>query len=547
MHTEVFSNIDLLIEMADSNFNIDEINTELITLKRSIRNKKNEIDDLKSIMIDTRYFNASNELVDKNIEISLKNKINRLEKKLRNMQEAQDTTLQDEEKMHNDISSLKSKLTKNEKYVLVLKEKNSTSTNNNYYNELLQEEEENVKKLEELLAKKEKKHESILKEIELNNQAIKELNIKLEAEKNRLNDILDSLNNPNAYLDEELKKEDEEKLNSLNSELEKLEKRRIELLTDASMIGADAKELILDNNYMGALTKIKELVTIVKAKPYMDITNNTVLNEELEKKETLRSELSNLIDNKSYEGINSDAITKRIEYLNSEIANNEEEIVKYKASITSIDDEINTNLADLIKNLEAEVNKKESILDEYEEMLKDEKTSLRTKANLESAIGKKEKEKKILDGLLVSYKDSLLSKIAKTNTLNDIVNKLQSEINKFKQEKENLNKLTMLDLSTKDLLKEEKDKEDLRKVNEEIKAIKNRQKYDKNPNEIYDQIEMLLASFNHEEENPVVEVKEEPKVEIDSLFTEEQPKLKVVDMIPVETNYAGVVGDNNGN
>ena len=40
MHTEVFNNIDTLIKMADSPLNIDEINTELITLNRNIKNKR---------------------------------------------------------------------------------------------------------------------------------------------------------------------------------------------------------------------------------------------------------------------------------------------------------------------------------------------------------------------------------------------------------------------------------------------------------------------------------------------------------------------------
>ena len=82
MHTEVFSNIDTLIEMAGASLkNMDEVNAELISLKRQIRNKNNEIEDFKSLLTDSRYFNASNELVDKNIEISLKNKITRLDRK----------------------------------------------------------------------------------------------------------------------------------------------------------------------------------------------------------------------------------------------------------------------------------------------------------------------------------------------------------------------------------------------------------------------------------------------------------------------------------
>ena len=41
MHTEIFNNIDILMSMANSSLNIDEINTELITLGKNIKNKRN--------------------------------------------------------------------------------------------------------------------------------------------------------------------------------------------------------------------------------------------------------------------------------------------------------------------------------------------------------------------------------------------------------------------------------------------------------------------------------------------------------------------------
>ena len=120
MNTEIFNNIDTLISMADSPLNIDEINTELISLKRLINNKKNEIEDLKSLMVESRYFNASNELVDKNIEISLKNKINRLNRKIKDLKNTIDDIKNREKSVHDDIAILKEKLTLNSNYVKTL-------------------------------------------------------------------------------------------------------------------------------------------------------------------------------------------------------------------------------------------------------------------------------------------------------------------------------------------------------------------------------------------------------------------------------------------
>ena len=110
MHTEVFNNIDTLIKMANSPLNVDEINMELSSLKKQIKKKENDIEDLKNLMTEARYFNASNELVDKNIEVSLKNKITRLNRKLKDLKRDVDEIKNQEKNIHNDITSLKSKL-----------------------------------------------------------------------------------------------------------------------------------------------------------------------------------------------------------------------------------------------------------------------------------------------------------------------------------------------------------------------------------------------------------------------------------------------------
>lgn len=68
----------------------------------------------------------------------------------------------------------------------------------------------------------------------------------------------------------------------------------------------------------------------------------------------------------------------------------------------------------------------------------------------------------------------------------------------------------------------------------------NWQKFDKTPDEIYDQIEMLLGSQNVVPESLESEPQSEEAIdeEIDDLFEEEkqeEPLLKVVEMIPAQT------------
>ncbi|MDE5539206.1 MAG: hypothetical protein K2J20_01825, partial [Bacilli bacterium] len=137
--------------------------------------------------------------------------------------------------------------------------------------------------------------------------------------------------------------------------------------------------------------------------------------------------------------------------------------------------------------------------------------------------------------------EDLLAKIERTSILNSIITTLEENITKYTKELENLKKISMLELVTKDLIDEEHDKEKLKEVTEEIKAIKNRQKFDKTPDEIYDQIDMQLASFKSDFKEPVVkDLDMDNLFEVEEILHQEEKKieperLKVIDMIPVET------------
>jgi len=265
----------------------------------------------------------------------------------------------------------------------------------------------------------------------------------------------------------------------------------------------------------------------------MDITNPSILEEEIEKKENERLELSNLIDSKNYELLNNNAPLTRIDVLNKEIESNNTKINNYETDINNIDSFINENLGPKIEELENYVLDCKNTIEEYRDMIKDQDKSIKTKASIESNITKKEKEHQILENILFSYKENLLTKIEETNLLADIIQRLTNENEKYKEELSNLKKLTMFDFKSKDITQEEKDKTSLKVLNKELAALKKRQKFDKSPDEIYDLIEMSLGDFK-EKKTPDIP---QESLEIDSLFdTKNEPaKLKVIDMIPVET------------
>lgn len=540
MHTEIFNNIDLLVEMAGSSLNVDDINAELITINKEINDKTQAIEDLKSIMNDARYFNASNELIDKNIEISLKSKINRLKRKIKDINSELNLIKEEESKLHNEVNKLKGQITHNEKYLIVLKKKSESSSSNNY-KQIVLTEEDNLNRLKEELLKKEQKHKTVLKELELNSQALKELTQNKEQEEEKLKAITDSLNNPNSYIDEDLKKDDEAKLISLNEALEKAEKRKLELLTDPNMIGTDAKELIIKNNNAEALSKIKELVTIVKGKPFMDIENASILDEVLEKAEKERAELATLLETKDYKGLNNDVLSKRTNYINEQITKINNIISEYQTIIKEADEDIDNNISILIKEIEASITKIAGEIEEYETLLKDKSKSNKTRANLENTLQKKTKEKEIMEDLLQNYQNDLLTKISLTNALNKEIENFNQNITEYKEELKEISNIASLELNAKDFLEEEQDKDKLKAKNDEIKQIKNRKKYTKTPNEIYDQIEMSLATSTPSKTRS--SKTEQADILIDNLYEEEneppknskEPQLKVVKMIPVQT------------
>ncbi len=544
MHTEVFNNIDLLVEMAGSFFSAEEIESDLIAINKDIKNKKQKIEDLKNLMVDTRYFNASSELVDKNIEISLKSKISRLNKKIKDLTEEFNEVKEKESVLNREINALKQNLDVARKYVETLELK--TSSGSTSYENIVKKEKEHLSLLEKDLKQKQGKYQAVLKEMELHKQALNELNSKLEIDKDRLQDVMDNLANPNTYIDEELKKSDEEKLQSLNVSLEDLEKKKLEYLTDPIMIAADAKELVIANDYQKALKKIQELLNIVKSKPFMDINNVNILDDELEKKESERLELANYIDSKNYDTLNDDFINKRKDYLTNFIKQKEEEIKQTEDTIKEINLEIEDNLSNLIQELETKIDVITKQIDSYKEMLEDKSKSKKTKANLENAIIKKEKEKEIMNDILLKYKDNLLFQINLVNTLSKLIKKYNFYIEQSREEISNLENLAVIETSAKDVYEEECDKDKLKNINEEINQIKKRKKYDRTPDEIYDQIEMILASSNS---TKVLETKsKDDDIKIDDLFDDdlvsgETKRYKVVEMIPAKTVQAST---NNG-
>ena len=130
MQRDIIELIDTLVKMAGSNSSYETLSQELDEIKKIITQKEIDLKDLKESMSDDKYFDASGEVVDRNIEISLTKKIKRLNKMAEEIKEDMASSTADEELLHDGIKTLKAELDASSQYIEVIEERiNNTSSN----------------------------------------------------------------------------------------------------------------------------------------------------------------------------------------------------------------------------------------------------------------------------------------------------------------------------------------------------------------------------------------------------------------------------------
>ena len=195
-------------------------------------------------------------------------------------------------------------------------------------------------------------------------------------------------------------------------------------------------------------------------------------------------------------------------------------IDEIKEKIKNID---NIELDDLCKRInycenEAETLKKK--IDEFKNGINDEELSLSKKVSLQTSLIKKEEELENIQKLMSSYRKDRNSLIITSFNLekNEISN-LEQRVEQINKEIKKLNKLVSSTNKSKDTIAIENDKNYLKELNENIKAIKKRQSFDKSPNEIYKEIELLLGkninSIDNEDKNIEENLNDNLNTEID--------------------------------
>lgn len=506
MQTGILKKIDLLVEMTESTANADTLKAELKEIEIEIDELKDELVVLRESREGDKYFKISEKQVDENIKVSLEAKIRKQEKAIKKLQREIDSVVEEEANLHNNNLKLNEEINLSNAYIEELKKRLETISNpstKEYYENVLTRENEKVASLLESLKDLENKTNDTLDHLNYLNQAMEEMNAKLENEKTRLAETKTNLGSQSSYLDEELKEQDDKRIGELQKKISDLEKRRLEIITDPSMIAAEAKELIVNDDKPSALSKLQELVTIVKSKPYMDIPSSSeltaMLQEEEETATTARDEFASLIDTKNYSSGDTEVIEERIAYLNGEIKSLDEKIKAAKEEITIIDTQ---KFVDLTAHLDNTINTYNQLQDELKEYkiiieTENEDKTPKRRAILAAAYDRKLKELEDVESIIEHYKENQKSLVEKAYVLeNESIKQYESEIDTHRKEIREMEFLLENVSKAKDVLAIENDKQKLKDLDSVVKNIKHRQKYSQTPSEIYDEIEISLGTMD---------------------------------------------------
>lgn len=525
MQNDILTKIDTLIQMCDCQSDISTLQIQFSELEKTILKKENKLKLLKDSIIEDKYYDESAEIVDKNIEISLNKKIKNLKKSLIDIENQLSDELAKENELNLKLEQLKKEIEEKENFLDILDEKIEMLSNDEKENfeNLKIETNEKLEKAKKQYNSKKKCYDKIQGKLEVLSFSKSEFERKIEDESSKLIDVKANLLNKRNYINNDLKAEDDQKISDLSKEISTLKKEKLELEDNPLMIAEKAKEYLNDEDYTGTLKEIEKLKNIILKQAYMDVEGLNAsenLNIELENAKAKRDEFASMINSKNYESVDTTLIKDRLSYIKEIKENCIKSIDEIKEKIKNID---NIELDDLCKRInycenEAETLKKK--IDEFKNGINDEELSSSKKVSLQTSLIKKEEELENIQKLMSSYrKDRNSLIITSFNLEKNEISKLEQRVEQINKEIKKLNKLVSSTNKSKDTIAIENDKNYLKELNENIKAIKKRQSFDKSPNEIYKEIELLLGkninSIDNEDTNIEDNLNENLNNEID--------------------------------
>lgn len=502
MQKDVIEKIDLLVKMSGTTNSYEPLQEELSQLEKQIENQKNQVRNLKKNISENTYIKASDRIIDENIKIGIENKIQYYQDSLDDLLSQLKGVSQDETSIHSSIVSLEEEKKQLESFFSSLELKLKTIGNKDksvyqFYEELIEKTKNDLEKNHSLLSDYQTKYEQACDKLDQLGNRREDVEGKLQKEQERLKEINQFLASPNSYVDQKAKQNDEKLIDQLTSQLEEMERRRLEILTDPSFIAHDAVMLMVDEKEAEALEKVRELVTIVKTKSFMEY-DKADLEELLERTINERDGLATQLENKIYSNKEMMVVETRLSFLRERKKLLSEEIHSLQEKIKNIDVVSVKELMEYVRDSKACRDSLQEDILEYKKVISShqEFKTPKKEASLRAALKKKEEEYAFVNQLVLAFEKDLEDLVITSRNLEEkTLQKLSESMEEIESEIKDIQKNQVLMNSSKDILAAEKDKEKLKKLNDDVQAIAHRQEFDKMPNEIYDEIELLLGSI----------------------------------------------------
>lgn len=487
MQAKIIELINLLIKISGQKDNIKNLNEELSYLDNLLPELKKELDTLSNSINDDKYFDASSEIIDRNIELSLKKKINNLQIALDKQKDRMHNANKKAVEVNSKWELLNKRISSCEAFISILNSRfqseNNTDSDSKYF-KLLEDEKKRYESLNAELIEVEKQKEELQNSILDLEKTQEELTNNLNSEKVQLEEVQQSLATKSSYIDKQRKEEDLNRVKDLEIKIENTSKRKNEILNSVIYKAEEAKELLLnsDNDKTAFLEKINLLVNELNQLPYQKIDDDVILKEELQQLESKKDELTTLIENKNYVSSDLNIIEQRLNYLDGQKSRIAAEIEAYQKIDQTIDNEEIIKLTDILVDLR---NQAKNFEINIESISKDESLGEEYEFELEKYH--------FLNELITQYENDLQDLILLSNNLNNVnIVNCRNQLEKIENEFADLNKKKLLYTDSLDVIEKEKDRKELRLLLENIEQLNLRIEIGITPNQILDQIEMLL-------------------------------------------------------
>ncbi len=543
MQSKIFSLIDLLLKMANTKNTYEELEAKRNLLLDEINNLKKAIDDLSSSMTDDKYFDASSEIVDRNIEISIVKKLANLEYEEEELEKKLDEKRKEEQDLLVSIEKLKERIVKSKSNMSLVDDRvkfSKTEDVKQLYSSLYQDEEKKSRIDEQELNSLNNDLKANSAEMESLNQAISSVKEKCETLKARLSDVRSSLSNKKSYIDKSAMSKDKEELEALNKDLKRLEEEQSRILMNPVMLVSGIKDLIMNKDDNAALDKLKQLENSINEIPYMNIENKQDLLKELDRLKSQKDEIISSINDHEYVSRDITLIDNRISWLKSLIIYYKRSVKAYEEEIKYIDNNLVLPASKELKSAESEALNAEKQIDEYNSIINDESKSALAISTMKIAKDKKLSDFNVITDIANKYQTSIGLLIEKSvNLQNESISELEEKIEEGNAEINKLEELKQKGIKSKNAIKQEDDRKAAQKIDDDIKAINHRLTFDATPAQIIDDIEMMLTSnMNDSAKELTIAPNDKKEAEINNEKTEEEviPFFEITDEDSSTTN-----------